>query len=80
MTSETLDFESEYYGLALCQWCSESAHDSQKYTQTQNPESLKSKIAEIFLLYFRRTQRARVQKQFGKVALKFASDLKITYT
>jgi hypothetical protein len=28
-------------------------HDSQKHAQTQNLESLKSKIAEIFLLYFR---------------------------
>ena len=31
-------------GLALCQRCSGGAHDSQKYAQTQNLGSLKSKI------------------------------------
>ena len=67
-------------GLASCQGCSGGAHDSQKHVQTQNQESLKSKIAEIFLLYFCPSKSARSLKQLGKVALKFASDLKITYT
>ena len=45
--------------LALCQQRSVGAHDSQKHAQTQNLESVKSKIAEIFLPYFHPIQSAR---------------------
>ena len=43
-------------------WCSESAHDSKKYTQNRNLESLMSKIAEIFLLHFRPSKSAKSLK------------------
>ena len=66
MTLEALDFESEHFfeshghlQSAADMMRSEGAHDSQKHAQTQNLESLKSKIAEIFLPYFHPIQSAR---------------------
>jgi hypothetical protein len=66
--------------MALCQWRSGGAHDSQKHAQTQNLESLKSKIAEIFLLYFCPSKSARSLQTLGKLAFLFASDLKMMHT
>ena len=53
------------------------AHDSQKHAQTQNLESLKSKIAEIFLLYFRPSQRAILQNISGNMPFNSRQTLRL---
>ena len=55
-------------GLALSQRHSGVAHDSQKNAQTQNVKHLKSKIAAIFLLYFRHSKGAASLPDVRKLA------------
>ena len=52
-----------------------SAHDFQKPAQTQNLESPRSIIAEIFLSSFHRSKSARSLNQSGKLAGLLASGL-----
>ena len=51
-----------------CQQCSGGAHDFQKPVRTQNLESPRSKITEIFLSYFHLSKSAHSLNQSRKLA------------